>query len=46
MELIMYFGQVGTFHNEGFDLLNLCGASGLKTWRIVENELQVALKGE
>ena len=42
----MYFGRLGAFRNEGFDLLNLCFASGLKTWRIMENELRVGLKGE
>jgi len=46
MELIMYFRRLGAFRNEGFDLFNLCFASGLKTWRIVENELRVALKRE
>jgi len=46
MELAMYFGRLGTLRNEGFYLLDLCFTSGLKTWRIVENELRVALKGE
>jgi len=46
MELIMYFGGLRTLRNEGFYLLDLCFTSGLKTWRIVENELRVALKGE
>jgi len=46
MELIMYFGGLGTLRNEGFYLINLCFTSSLKTWRIVENELRVAHKGE
>ena len=46
MKLIIYFGGLGTVHNEVLDLLYLRFVSSLKAWRIMEDKLWLAGKGK
>jgi hypothetical protein len=46
MQLIVYFGGLCTFLNECLDFLQLILASSLKSGRVMEDKLRVALKGE
>jgi len=46
VKLVIDFGGLGTFRNEVLDLLYLGSVSSLEAWRIVEDKLGVAGKGE
>ena len=46
MELIIYFGRLGTLLNEDLDLLQLCFVSSLKPGGVMKDELRVGGKGE
>ena len=46
MQLVFDFGRLGTIRNEGSHLIQLCFVSSLNSWRIMEDELRVAGKGE
>ena len=46
MKLIVWFSGLGALFNERLNLLQLTVVSGLKPWRVMEDELWVALKGE
>ena len=46
MKLIIWFSGLGMCLNESLYFLQLSLISSLKPWRVVEDELQVALKEE
>jgi hypothetical protein len=46
MKLIIWFSGLCAHLNECLNFLQLTVVSGLKPWRIMEDELRVALKGE
>ena len=46
MKLIIWFSGFCALLNERLNFLQLTLVSGLKTWRVMEDELWVALKGE
>ena len=46
MKLIIWFGDLGTGLNESLYFLQLTLISSLKPWRVMEDELRVALKEE
>jgi len=46
MKLIIWFSGPCTLLNERLNFLQLTLVSGLKPWRVMEDELRVALKGE
>ena len=46
MKLIVWFGGLGVRLNETLYFLQLNLISSLKPWRVVEDELRVALKEE
>ena len=46
MKLIVWFGRLGMRRNETLYFLQLHLISSLKPWRVVEDELRVALKEE
>ena len=46
MKLIVWFGGLGVCFNESLYFLQLTLISSLKPWRVMEDELRVALKEE
>lgn len=46
MKLIIWVGRLCALLNERLDFLQLTVVSGLKPWRVMEDELRVALKGK
>ena len=46
MKLIIWFSGLCALLNERLNFLQLTLVSGLKPWRVMEDELRVALKGE
>ena len=46
MKLIIWFSGFCALLNEHLNFLQLTLVSGLKPWRVMEDELWVALKGE
>ena len=46
MKLIIWFGGLGMCFNESLYFLQLTLISSLKSWRVIKDELWVALKEE
>jgi len=46
VKLILWFSGLCALLNECLNFLQLTVVSGLKPWRVVEDELRVAFKGE
>ena len=46
MKLIIWFSGLCALLHEHLNFLQLILVSGLKPWRVMEDELRVALKGE
>jgi hypothetical protein len=46
VKLILWLSGLCALLNERLNFLQLTVVSGLKPWRVVEDELRVALKGE
>jgi len=46
MKLIIWFSGHCALFNERLNFLQLTLVSGLKPWRVMKDELRVALKGE